>query len=150
MARATIHQALLRKLKKQVVLLRHREEKARNQLRTALRKVKGLSSSYKRKLAKKARVTKDRVVAAQAATYKRIAADIKRQLEKRVAAKEKALTAAMVKVEKLFADKLVRAMHVKAKKTTRKKTAKRSTAKQHIALHKHRNTAAHHLKRRRR
>lgn len=127
MARAENHHVLLKRLKKQVTALRRREENARNKLRAALHKVRGLSLAYKRKLAARAKVTKNKVVAAQAATYKRMAADIEKQLEKKVVAKGKALASAIVRVERLFANKLTKAMHSKAKKVASRGSAKART-----------------------
>ena len=123
MARVKNHGMLVRQLKKQVTALQKREEKARRELMAALHKVRAIGSTYKRKLAVKAKIAKNKMVAAQAATYKRAAADIGKHLERKVAAKKKALTSAIVSVEKRFVDKLTKAIHSQAKKAVRRSRA---------------------------
>ena len=55
------HDAMIRKLKKQVKLLRRREEMVKKEVKTALKTVSKLGKTYKNKLARTVRVLKSKI-----------------------------------------------------------------------------------------
>lgn len=131
MATSKKDQALVKRLKKQVRLLKRKEEASRNKLRTAMRKMKKMGKAYKVKLAGKKRLIKNKVETAQSTTYAKIAAALERQLTKDIAAKGKSLSAAIAKLEKKTIAKFKKGLAKKKRKTTTKTTVtakrKRST-----------------------
>lgn len=116
MAAKKQHQAVLRKLKKQIIALQKKEEAARAQLRVALMKVKKLGKAFKRELDLKAKHVKAKVAAAESELCIKIANDIEHRLKKQVVAKTKAMSSAIEKFEKQFATGLAKAIKSKAKK----------------------------------
>ena len=109
------HNALLKKLKKQVRDLQKKEEISRNKLRAALDKVRKLGRAYKRKLASKMHVMKSRIAKSHATAYAKIAADIERQMLKSIEAKSRAIALAVAKLEKKHVTRLTRRVVKKGK-----------------------------------
>jgi predicted nucleic acid-binding Zn-ribbon protein len=73
------HKAMLKKLKKQVDILKRKEKMTRHKLQAAVMKVKKIANTYEKKLVKKTQDTKEKVAAAEAAVYLRLAESIKKQ-----------------------------------------------------------------------
>ncbi len=108
--------ALIKKLKKQVRILKRKEEQSRNKLRAALKKAKKVGKTYKSKLARKMRMMKGKLAEAQAAGYAKVATDVERQMLKGIEAKAKVLKSAISKAEKKHIAKLRKSIAMKGKK----------------------------------
>ena len=67
------HKALLGKLKKQIHTLQKKEERGRNQLQAAFKKIRHLGKIYKTKLEHKMRLMKKKVAAAEASSWMKVA-----------------------------------------------------------------------------
>lgn len=96
---ANDEQVLLRKLKKQVKLLQQREEKSRAKLRCAMKKMRQMAKSFKSGLVNM-RVIKVKDSADTTSAYAKIAHQLEQQMLKNMAAREKALSDAMFKLER--------------------------------------------------
>jgi hypothetical protein len=121
------HKLLLKKLKKQVYVLRKKEEQSRNKLRTALKKIRKLGRAYKSKLSSRVRLLHGKMAQTQASVYAKVAADLERKIQKSAEAKGKALTSAIVKVEKKHLAKLAKGIAKKGKQIGKvKKVTKKS------------------------
>ena len=120
MMRTKNYRLLARKLKKQLTAWRRKEKSTRHKLRLTLRKVKQIALEHERKLAAKARSMKQKALAGKVAGYRRMALDIERQLIRKISMKEKALKAAILRVEKSYMNRLTHVIHEKAKKLTQK------------------------------
>ena len=117
------HEMLVRKLKKQVKLLQRREEIARSEIRSALKKASKLGKVYKSRLVKKVHVMKGKMASAEAVAFVKAAADLERRLLKNIETKTKAFATALVKIEKAHATHLAKCLSRKAR-TTRKRIKK--------------------------
>ena len=92
------HDEVIRKLKTQIALLKKREEQSRRELKSALCKASKLGKIYKNKLAKEARVLKNKIASAEAAAYVKAAVELERSLMQRLKSTiEKSDLAKMVK-----------------------------------------------------
>ena len=67
------HKSLLEKLKKQIHLLQKKEERSRNQLQVAFKKIRHLGKVYKSRLEHKMRLMKRKVAAAEASSLVKVA-----------------------------------------------------------------------------
>lgn len=115
---------LVKKLKKQVRELQSRETKARNKLRTVLKKLRKQGTAFKRKLTTKARAMESKMADVQTSAYAKIAADLERQLAKGIQAKSKALVKAVSKLEKMQLSKMKKSITKKVKTRKSKKSTK--------------------------
>lgn len=102
--------ALLVKLKKQVNILKRREERGRYKLRLTLERMRELGKAYKSKLSKKMRIMKNKISASQANTYTKVAADLERKLMRGIEAKKRAFALALAKIERKHASKLTKSV----------------------------------------
>lgn len=73
---------MVKKLKKQLTKARRNEKVARNQLRTALKKVNMVTKAYERKIAKKAKELQTKMNAVQIKTYEKLAQNINQMKRK--------------------------------------------------------------------
>ena len=73
MTSGTKHQDLLAKLKKQVKILRKKEEQSQAKLEAAFKKIHHLGKVYKTRLEQKMRVMKRKVAAAEASSLVKVA-----------------------------------------------------------------------------
>jgi hypothetical protein len=119
------HKRILLQLKKQVRLLRRKEEKSRQQLQLALKKMHKLGKSYKSKLAGKMRILKDKLATVQSTSYAKAVADLERKLLKSLETKARALAQAVQRVEQKHAVKLSKNLMQKAKMKLRKYRVKK-------------------------
>jgi hypothetical protein len=92
--------ASLKKLKKKVRVLQKKEERSRQELRAALKKIHKLGHSYKVKLAAKLHKMKEKIAETQLSAYARAVSDLQQQIVKSVNEKSKLLKAAIRKFEK--------------------------------------------------
>jgi len=114
------YKTLVKKLTKQVRLLERKEERARRQLGTAVKKMRKLGRAYKTKLASKLKSLKTKVKAAKASTYAQVAANLERKMLKNIQAKGKALATAIAKIEKKHVIQLAKSVAKKGKDSKRK------------------------------
>lgn len=82
MAATKNQKIVLKRLKKQLAVLRRKEKASRNKLRAALKKVNTLIRMNQKKLDKKAKEAKAKVAAAEAALYQRLAKSIQKKAKK--------------------------------------------------------------------
>lgn len=73
------NKALLKKLKKQVTVLKRKEKAGRNKLRAALAKLKKSGKGYKRKLEQQAKSASDKTSAAVAGVYAKLASNFRKK-----------------------------------------------------------------------
>jgi len=118
--------ALLKKLKRQIRLSQSKANRSRNQLRATVKKMRKMASSYKRKLSGKMRLVQSKVGAAQAAAYIKAAAEVQRQIHKRITARAKALNSALARSEKKFASRVGKNITKKARKVGKIKKVSKS------------------------
>ena len=118
------HAAVLKKLKAQVKLLQKKEEQSRNQLHAAFKKIHKLGTVFKSKLAKRIRVMQGKVMAAQASSYAKAAADFERQILDGIKRKTRSVVEAIAKFEKQQGMKSSKRRVVKAKKSVKSKERK--------------------------
>lgn len=116
------HAALLKKLKAQVKLLQKKEEQSRNQLHAAFKKIHKLGTVFKVKLAKRMRVMQNKVMAAQASSYAKAAADFERQVLEGIKRKTRSVVEAIARFEKQQGKKGGKKRKVKAKKSKTRKS----------------------------
>jgi len=83
------HLAMMRRLKKQVTVLKRKEKSSRNKLRAALSKVKKFKKSCDRKLDQQSKVASQKTSVAVASVYARLAATLKRKAKVRKVAPKK-------------------------------------------------------------
>lgn len=136
MAVAKNHKLLLKKLQKQINVLQRKEERSKNKLKAALKKLQKLTKTYKSKIASKIRIMKVKLGEARSSTYAKIAADIERQLMKEIAAKGKSISNALDKLEKKHSTKLTKGITKKSKKSPRKIAKTASAASTKIKINK--------------
>jgi hypothetical protein len=86
--------ALLKKLKEQVRLLKRKEEQSCKRMQAAIKKVNKLSHTYKIRLARKMRVMQAKLEESQISSYAKAAADLEKQLLTGIKRKVKAFKAA--------------------------------------------------------
>ncbi len=122
------HKMMLKKLKKQVRMLQRKENQAKNKLKSAIKKMNKLNRSYQKKLVEKARMMKEKITAAQAATYAKAAVRMERHLLKGIDAKSKALESVLTKFEKKHVAKLKKGMAKKGKKSAKSSTPRSKKA----------------------
>ena len=135
--------SLLKKLKKQVRVLGKKEERSRNQLKAAIKKMRTIAKQTRSKLMGKARFVKAKLAEIKGSTYAKVAVDLERQLLSGVEGKAKALAAALTRMEKKRIAKLAKGIakkgrKVKKSKPVKVKKAKRSKHKTHKRSHKRR------------
>lgn len=124
--------ASVKKLKKQVKTLQKKEAKSRDQLKTAVNKMRKLGKAYKNKLASKVRVMKKKLNTSQLATYYNVAANLEQQMTKAIHEKIKAISAAISSIDKSDSPKkssVKKKKKVKARKAVKKVKAKKSVKK---------------------
>lgn len=116
------HQVLLKNLKMQVKRLVRKEEKAKKELRAAIKKMRSMSEGYKATIASKVKLLKHKLAEAHASGYVKAATEIERQLIKGVEKKARAVVASAVRLEKKAASKATRKTVKKAKHSRKRKT----------------------------
>lgn len=94
--------ASLKRLKKKVRVLQKKEERSRQELRAALKKIRKLSHSYKIKLAAKIHKMKEKIAETQLTAYARAVSDLQQQIVKSVNEKSELLKAAIRKFENKY------------------------------------------------
>lgn len=82
------HMAMMKKLKKQVTVLKRKEKSGRNKLRAAWTKLKKSKKSYERKLEQNSKSTAQKISEAVASVYAKLASSFRKKGKvKRVAPK---------------------------------------------------------------
>lgn len=114
----------LKRLQRQVALLRKKEQAASRKLHAALSRMHQLGKVYKSKLASKMKAMRSKFVADKAKVYVKVADDVKRQMQKKVSAHEKALEAVVANFDKKFAVNLTKSINKRAISMKKRKVAK--------------------------
>jgi hypothetical protein len=114
--------ALLARLKKQVILLQQKEERARHKLHLTLERMHKLGKAYKSKLSRKMRLMQNKLSKTQVNAYAKVAAELERKLMKGIEAKKRAFALALANIEKKHVTRLAKSVAIKRK--THKKVSK--------------------------